>query len=256
MHSFTFDGVNSRTYCDLFVSGGGTHNAPERDIESVSVPGRNGDLTIDHGRYKNITVSYDGWILGEDYEFVRSKMDLAKQFLCSRIGYKRLTDDYYLDINNNPIYYRMARLSGDLGFSVSNTYPVTAVTSIKFDCMPQRWRLDGEIPLQIASSSPDITYNNPTAYESLPLITIQGVGPASIAISGIEVKISELGGGIILDSEIERAYWIVNDVYIPKDNKVILTNNKYPRIPPNEFTIEYLGDGITSISIVPRWWTI
>lgn len=256
MHSFTFDGLNSRSYCDLFVSGGGTHNAPERDIESVPVPGRNGELTIDHGRYKNITVSYDGWILGETYEYVRAKMDLAKRFLCSRIGYKRLTDDYYLDSNNNPIYYRMARLSGGLDFSVSNTYPVSATVSIKFDCMPQRWRFDGETPISVSQNPSGQAYNNPTRYRALPLITIEGSGPASITVSGTKVTISEIGGGITLDSEIERAYWTENDILVPKDDRVTLVNNRYPYIIPGEFHVYYSGDGITNISLTPRWWTL
>ena len=42
------------------------HVIAERDIERKEVPGRSGDVIIDNGRYKNITVKYSCAILPEN----------------------------------------------------------------------------------------------------------------------------------------------------------------------------------------------
>ena len=47
---FIFDGKNSRDY-GIYISGSGTFNAPEMDITTVEIPGRNGDLTISNNGF-------------------------------------------------------------------------------------------------------------------------------------------------------------------------------------------------------------
>ena len=46
----------------IYISGSGTFNAPEMDITTVEIPGRNGDLTISNNRFRNITVEYPAFI--------------------------------------------------------------------------------------------------------------------------------------------------------------------------------------------------
>lgn len=238
MHSFTFDGANSREYCKLFVSGGDTYNAPERDIESIPVPGRNGELTIDHGRYKNIKVEYSGWIM----ENVNTNMLKARNWLCSKIGYKRLEDDYNTDT------FRMARIVDGVSFSLTSTFPQAALTKIQFDCMPQRWLKSGET--EIVKNSTGTSISNPTLFPAKPLITVFGTGEGTITVGGKKVSISDIGGSIVLDSEIERAY----SGSTPKDDKITITNG-YPTIPGGSSTVKFTG-GVTKVSIIPRWWRL
>ena len=56
-HFLTYAGKDSTDF-GIYISGAGTFDAPERDTKSISIPGRNGDLTLDNGRYKNIRVEY------------------------------------------------------------------------------------------------------------------------------------------------------------------------------------------------------
>ena len=46
-----YGGVNSADY-GIYITGEAVYNAPERDVEFVEVPGRNGALTLDNERYK------------------------------------------------------------------------------------------------------------------------------------------------------------------------------------------------------------
>ena len=57
----TFNGKNSAEF-GVWISGGGTYNAPARDVEMVSVPGRNGDISYDNGRFQNVAVTYPAFI--------------------------------------------------------------------------------------------------------------------------------------------------------------------------------------------------
>ena len=52
-----YNGKNTLDF-GIGISGSGTFSAPKRDLDTVSVPGRSGDLTMDNGRYNNITVTY------------------------------------------------------------------------------------------------------------------------------------------------------------------------------------------------------
>ena len=237
MHSITFNGVNSRAYCKMFVSGGGTFNSPERDFESIAVPGRNGELTIDHGRYKNITVEYPAWI-AEDFE---NNAKLARIWLSGAKGYKRLEDDYH------PYEYRMARFSSGLEFSpiVSMGDHLAGTTTLKFDCMPQRFLKLGE---ETSTFNQNGSIENPTEFDALPLITITGSGSASLVINGYHLDISNIDQNVVIDSDIKRAY----KGLVSKDSTVV---GKYPVLSPGSNSISFSG-GITRIEIIPRWWTL
>ncbi len=61
MHNIYFNGKAGKD-CNLFVSGEATFDAPEKEVERVSIPGRNGDILISQSRYKNVTVRYPAFI--------------------------------------------------------------------------------------------------------------------------------------------------------------------------------------------------
>ena len=53
--TLTFNGINSGDY-GVFIGGDAVYNAPARVVEMIAVPGRNGALAMDEGRYENIEV--------------------------------------------------------------------------------------------------------------------------------------------------------------------------------------------------------
>lgn len=50
-NSLEFDGVNSLNH-GIYITGESVYNAPERDVESLEIAGRNGDYLLDKGRWK------------------------------------------------------------------------------------------------------------------------------------------------------------------------------------------------------------
>lgn len=138
--SLVFDGESSRDY-GIYITGQAVYNAPERDVEMINIPGRNGSFALDKGRFQNIEVTYPAGIFADnEADFAQGISDF-RNFLCSRNGYVRLTDDY------NPNEYRMAVYKS--GLDVSPAQLKAGEFDITFDCKPQRYLLSGEEPQTI-----------------------------------------------------------------------------------------------------------
>jgi phage-related protein len=124
MNYFSFDGFRSDS-AGLLVERKKTYGLPERDVEKIHVPGRSGDVLIDHGSYKNVRVSYDCAARSVD------ALELLRSALTAGGGYRLLTDSY------SP-WQRMALFASALDFDeliLNRAYRFSVV----FDCKPQRW---------------------------------------------------------------------------------------------------------------------
>ena len=99
--AFSFDNVSSRNY-GVYITSEAVYNAPERDVEMIAIPGRNGAYVLDNGRFENIEIKYPAGIFADnETDFAQAVSDF-RNFLCSKKGYFRLEDEY------NPDEYRMA----------------------------------------------------------------------------------------------------------------------------------------------------
>lgn len=182
--SLIFDGEDSRNY-GVYITGEAVYNAPERDVEMVSIPGRNGSFALDKGRFQNIEVSYPAGIFAEtEADFAQAVSDF-RNFLCSRSGYVRLTDDY------NPDEYRMAIYKS--GLEVKPAQLKAGQFNIVFDCKPQRWLTSGETAQAVVDGE---TLTNPTRFGSSPLMECKGHG--NIYIGGVPIVVSSVPIGDIL----------------------------------------------------------
>lgn len=187
-----FDNVSSRTY-GVYITGEAVYNAPERDVEMITIPGRNGSFALDKGRFQNIEVSYPAGIFADTEADFRQAISDFRNFLCSRKGYVRLQDEY------NPDEYRMAVYKS--GLEVTPAMLKAGEFTITFDCKPQRWLTSGESAVTVTSGD-ELT--NPTLFESGPLLEVDGYG--TIQFNGYEVDIAdtEYGKQILKDSYSER----------------------------------------------------
>lgn len=150
-NSLVFNGINSSRY-GVIISGGGTYATPERDVSVVTVPGRNGDLIIDNGRFNNIQITYTAGI-SKGFEtkflpFIRALKAVK--------GYARLVDSYH------PDYYRLASFRSELVPDVG-TIMRSGHFDLVFDCKPQRFLKSGEVEVPFPDSAktrqPIYTYN-------------------------------------------------------------------------------------------------
>jgi len=232
-----FNGVSSQDY-GIQVEHPPEYEIPEREYEVIQVPGRNGDLTIDKKSYKNVTRSYDIAIGSMDEEFTAMANKISK-WLTSVSGYARLEDSY------EPEYYKIAMYSE--GASIKNILQHAGRVTVNFNRKPQRFLKLGDTPVVINSSR---ILTNPTEQIALPLIKVYGSGAGVLNVGSYQVTITNIVNHIDIDSEIEDAYNGSANLNI----YLILTNG-FPKLVPGDNNISFSG-GITSIEVIPRWWTI
>lgn len=131
-HYLAIDGQRTDEY-GVSISGTGTFNAPARDMEAVAIPGKNGHMLLDNGRYENINVTYPAF-MGGGFD---SKIEAFRAFLLSDPGYRRLEDSY------NPDEFRLGAYRG--GFEAKTGVLNRAANfDLTFDCKPQRFLKSGE----------------------------------------------------------------------------------------------------------------
>lgn len=110
-------------YCNIF-------DKPDRDVSAISIPGRNGDILFDNGRYKNIERVYQIQVTGLD------NINNLMRDLVACTGYHRLEDEYDTDV------YMEARLKSPPATKrfVGDSASITLV----FDRKPQRYLKSGD----------------------------------------------------------------------------------------------------------------
>ena len=174
-----FGGVNSANY-GIYITGSGVYDAPERVVERVAVPGRNGALVIDQDRYENISVEYPAFAFGKSRKEFQDKIDAFRNAIASQIGYKRLEDSYH------PEEYRMATYAEGLKVDVG-PYGGSGRFTLKFNCKPQRFLRNGEHSVAKANGEKII---NPTEHSSEPLLVVNGYG--DIGIGDYNIRIDDV----------------------------------------------------------------
>lgn len=181
-NSIIFGGVDSADY-GIYISGEGVFNAPKRDAEMITIPGRNGEFVLDHGRFENITVTYPAFNFESDLATFSANLDAFRNAICSQKGYQRLVDTFHTD------EYRMAAYIGGLEIKPIK-YNTASQFNITFECKPQRFLMSGEAAVSVASGD---TIFNPTLFESSPMLEVSGYGDININDEQITTQIVELG---------------------------------------------------------------
>lgn len=235
----------------VYINGNGTFNAPERDARAVSVNGRNGDIIIDNGRYKNIKVKYKAFIV-DDFQ---SNIDALRDFFNSFTGYQRLEDTYH------PDEFRLARVSGS--FTVKPVDKLYAGEfELVFDCMPQRWLKSGEEAFHWETNSSrttTITLLNETQQAALPFIHVvmQDFQQMTLSINGVRLSTEFTDAEFYIDAELQEVY-TVSMVSLGYS----LLDGKFPSLTAGENTvvIKYAGGSgfqvTNDIYFTPRWWRL
>lgn len=257
-HTVFFNGVDLADF-GVHVSGNGVFNAPERDYETIEIPGRNGDLLIDKGRYKNVDITYHAFIAND----FRRNIDALRDFLLGSRGYNRLEDTYH------PEEYRNAVFKGPL--EIDTIMLKAGEFDLTFNCKPQRFMKAGEEmvvyekPLGSGISKTFEIYN-PTFQYAEPKITIYYPSNGTLRINGnvgedpdaYQVYIRPYDyvhpnvDRITIDS-------VLKDSYCGKTNcndVVDIYGGEFPKLKPGLNTIELGGVNFLKMGLTPRWWTV
>ena len=210
-------------------------NAPQRSVDVMSVPGKNGDVIIDNGRYENITVSYKAYIIDEYNQNIRG----LRSALLSQHGYQKLEDSV------NPEEYRMGCI---LPFNIEEYGILRAGEfTLQFNCKPQRYIKEGDYAITFTSNG---SIHSDYDEDAKPLIRAYGTG--SFTINGVQITINSASSYTDFDCELMEAY---KDTMATNCNgNITLNNGKFPVLSKGNNAVTF--SGLSSLEIKPRWWII
>jgi len=237
MGVITFNGRTS-TSIGLQVETPPDYDIPERIYELIHVPGRNGDIAMDTGAYKNSNRPYVVSIGQERGDFSTLAGKLVG-WLHSAPGYLRLEDSY------NPNHYFMAKYSESN--NIVNILQQAGKATITFDRKPQKFLKTGDNAVTVANNG---VINNPTSFDSKPLIKINGSGTGTLKVGNYNFTITNISAYMYLDTDLEDAYKDAINM-----SQYVTAPQGYALLKPGDNKVIFSG-GITSIQITPRWWTL
>ena len=244
-NSLTFDGINSLDR-GIYITGKAVYDAPERVVDLITIPGRNGALAIDQGRFENIEITYPAGCFAESAEAFREKLADFRNELAARYTYKKLADTYHPDEYRLGLY--KSGLEADAG-----PYNLAAEFDITFNCKPQRFLLAGDQPEEYTASG---TIENPTLYDARPYLVVTGAGILTLGQQTLQIA---AGSGpdqvIYIDCESQEAWEVVGAGKISRNDYISNAGETFPVLGAGENSV-ILGTGITKLEITPRWWRI
>ena len=233
---FTANGKSSADF-NVILSDAYTYGKAERDQEFISVPGRSGDLLIDHDRYKNKTYKYQ-CIIHKDFDV---NFSAFVGFLQSQKGYMRMEDTFH------PDEYVLARYVGEVDPKRVHRDRIGSF-EMQFNRKPQRWLKNGEKPLSFTSTGEII--NNYFEAAS-PLIRAYGTGTLNIGSQTITITAMASGATYTdIDCEMQDAYFGTTNC----NGNIVLGSSGFPKLLPGSNGITFTG--LKRVDITPRWWRL
>lgn len=225
--SLTFDGIDSRDY-GVYITGEAVYNAPTRRVNMIQIPGRNGLYAQDEGAFDNMTITYPAGLFGGTEADFASGIAAFRNALCSRVGYKRLEDDY------NASEFRMAVYKE--GLEVDPATLKAGEFTIAFECKPQRWLTSGETKRTLTSGG---SLTNPTLFPAAPLFELVGYGAITLTSGGTSqsIDVAHIDTGIVSIGEA-----------ISKSFPASQSGANYSVVQPLDLSILNTGDTITIAS--------
>ncbi len=218
MNTFTLDGHTTSEW-GIGLSAGGAYDAPARKGESISVPGRNGNIWVDDGSFENVMLTYPCW-MSEDFDV---NIDGFRAFLALHSDqYYELRDTYH------PNEYRLARYAGAFTPQLG-TRNKSGRFDVVFDCYPQRFLDSGNtwtaMTVPSASSSSGIsmgTITNDTLFATSPVICFRtnGTGVNSTCVFTFE------NDGVSNTVEIRNVYGGTNYIYLDTEDYSFRISNR------------------------------
>ena len=232
---FIFRGIDSRDIGVVVEDMFDVHR-PKRNVQTIQVPGRDGRLTQDDGTYDTYTISGKvncfGAPLSDVYAWLSGSGDLI-------LG----------DEPTRSIRASATAQVKNTRFRCDGCYDSLTVS---FDCQPFRYHVEqtegaNDIPL---TASP-ATVTNPGTYASAPRLTIEGTGGAVLTIGTQIVEVTDLAGGVIVDAELCECFDLTETAL--RNDRVTLMDDRFPVLHPGANIISWTGDGVTKVTVAPRW---
>ena len=233
MGTFTFNGVSSTTH-GLRVTSDYVINSTGNDVETVAVPGRDGDLLISKNRLKSVTIELPCTVLSN-----RKLTDAGSEISnwLNVDGYKDLTLSWDPDF-----IYRSAFIET---FEIAGLMQQFGKVKLNFLTYPVKFYKQGRTSQTLSNGA---TVNGLGNVNAKPIITLVGSGDCTLTINDRKTKLKAVQNKITLDMQANQVY-----------SGNLQAWDKVVRSP--QFQMPYLDvgrnliswDGNFTVSMIPNW---
>lgn len=228
MYDFNFRGKDSFKDFGITVAKRPPIIKPQRTVEYIEVPGRDGALIVDDGTYKDNVIPIECGFKSRD---IPIGADEIKQWLNGGEG--------KLIFSNQPDRCYLAHVSDQ--FDISQEMKRFGQFQVNFRCRPFSYAVDNN-PITMAVPGAVI---NPGNHSSEPIIQVNGSGNITLTINGTDILLRNVAGHATIDSVLKDAY---KDTAL-KNNDM---TGDFPVLVPGENTISWTG-AVASLEIIPNW---
>lgn len=233
--SFVFNGKDSRDY-HLYIENNVSFPSPEADVELVEVIGRDGEVAIDHERYKGVDFSLPLIVRPPVNVRLDQLATEISDWMKGDVGWKPL----YLGERSQYEYVALAHSPFDIQRTIMNF----GRTVIRFRLKPYKYRRRQELS-KITNGSTLVNYEN---VEAQPLIRIAGDGDIDLFKNGEPwLSLRSVQGNISIDTELQTVYSGDRMEY-----KKMLGETGFPTLGRGSNKITWTG-AVTKIEMLPRW---
>ena len=199
---------------------------PKQRVEKITVPGRNGDLTLTDN-------DYEGEVKSVEFDYFDNNFDDIKTWLngTGEVIFSNEPDRYYKGRIINKIALDQVLKKFHSGI-------------VQFDCQPFGYSLNNNPIIKINESN-SMEIFNPGTVESEPVITIYGYGSIDLNINDNIINLTNISNYITIDSEIMDCY---------RDGQLMNNYMKgnFPTFKVGINKISWMGN-VQKLEIKPNW---
>lgn len=233
MGSFTFNGVSSTTH-GLRVTSDYVINSTGNDVETVSVPGRDGDLLISKNRLKSVTIELPCTVLSSR-KLTDAESDISNWLNVD--GYKDLTLSWDPDF-----IYRSAFIET---FEIASLMRQFGKVKLNFLTYPVKFYKQGRTTQTLSNGA---TVNGLGNVKANPVITLVGSGDCTLTINGRKTKLRAVQNTITLDMQARQVF----SGNLPAWDKVVRAPQyQMPYLDVGRNLISWDGD--FTVKMAPYW---
>ena len=233
MGSFIFNGVSSTTHglrvtSDYIISSTGS------DVETVAIPGRDGDLLISKNRLKSVTIELPCTVLSSR-KLTDAESDISNWLNVD--GYKDLTLSWDPDF-----IYRSAFIET---FEIASLMRQFGKVKLNFLTYPVKFYKQGRTTQTLSNGA---TVNGLGNVKAKPIITLVGSGDCTLTINGRKTKLRAVQNTITLDMQARQVF----SGNLPAWDKVVRAPQyQMPYLDAGRNLISWDGD--FTVKMAPYW---
>jgi len=235
--------VDSRDYGLLLLSDEVAGAVP--DYESISVPGRNGDLHRSNNRWFN----RERTMVLYCPETAKTSLESFIAALLAEPMYSKVSSSIWSD------FFMYGTFKGGTEPRKSVAYEAGRV-EIVFDCKPQKFLVSGEQEMVFRPGEVTQFFDNPTGFEAKPLITLDITsGNVDVGMStGVIKSVSEISSSMFVTLDTETMDFVGRNGN--NYNSLFTTQHKDIYLKTGTNGLGMPDSGTYTVRMKPRWWTL